>query len=109
MSINSTIITALQTLGVPVSFQSYKGTSTTYVTFFEYLQQGESFSEDQEEITGHYLQVDVWSKGNYESIVDQAKVLLKVAGFKRTNEIDLYETDTQTYHKGMRFFYAEEI
>jgi hypothetical protein len=33
--------------------------------------------------------------------------LLKV-GFKRLNEIDLYEEDTKIYHKGLKFYYLEE-
>jgi len=107
MSINGIIINALKTLGIPVSFQAYKGTATTYATFFIYLAQGEAWSEDTEDITGHYIQLDIWSKGDYTAVVSLAKTLMLAAGFKRTNETDLYEPDTQTYHKGMRFFYAE--
>jgi len=112
MTINSRIITALATLGIPVSFQAYKGTLTTYATFFEYLAQGESFSEDQEDTTGHYIQLDIWSRGDYTVQVTLAKTLMIAAGFNRTNETELVEIidpSTTVYHKGMRFFYAEEI
>lgn len=108
MSINSIIMNALKTLGIPVSFQTYKGTDTTYATFFEYLAQGEAWAEDEEEITGHYVQVDIWSRGDNTSIVNQVKSLMAEAGFKRTNEVDLYEADLGVYHKGIRFFYAQE-
>jgi len=109
MTINARIIAALATLGIPVSFQTYKGTLTTYATFFIYLAQGEVWSEDVEDITGYYVQLDVWSKGDNTAVVALAKSLMLAAGFNRTNETDLYEIDTLTYHKGMRFFYAEEI
>jgi len=109
VTINSRIMTALATLGIPVSFQTYKGTITTYATFFEYLAQGESFSEDQEDTTGHYIQLDIWSKGDNSAVVILAKSLMIAAGFSRTNETDLYEADLAVYHKGLRFFYAEEI
>ena len=109
MTINARIMATLATLGIPVSFQIYKGTLTTYATFFIYLTQGEAWSEDTEDSTGYYIQLDIWSKGDNTAVVALAKSLMLAADFKRTNEIDLYETDTQTYHKGMRFFYAEEI
>jgi hypothetical protein len=38
MSINSMILTTLKAVGVPVSFQTYKGSAPTYITFFEYNQ-----------------------------------------------------------------------
>lgn len=109
MNLNKLIIDTLKPLNIPVSFQIYAGTATTYITFIEYLQQGEFFSEDDEELTGHYVQVDVWSKSDYTSIVKQVKELLENVGFKRTNEVDLYESDTKFFHKGIRFFYLEGV
>lgn len=109
MNINKLIIDTLKTLNIPVSFQTYTGVAPVYITFFEYLGQGESFSEDEEESTGHYIQVDIWSKGDYSSVVPLVKSLLKSAGFKRTNETELYEIDTKINHKGVRFFYLEQI
>lgn len=108
MSINKLIIDTLESTNVPISFQTYEGEETTYITFLEYLQQGESFADDNEEVTGHYIQVDVWSKGNYRKIVDQVKKLLKQAGFIRKYETELYEPDTKIFHKVLRFFYYVE-
>lgn len=116
--INKLIIDTLASLNIPVAFQEYKGIKQLdgsykiifpYVTFFEYLEQSESFSEDEEDSIGHYMQVDIWSKSDYTSIVTQVKTLLKNAGFKRNSKVDLYESEMKLYHKGMRFFYLEEI
>lgn len=107
--INKLIIDTLKPLNIPVNFQKYTGTVSTYITFFNYLTQGEEFSDDQEIGTGHYIQVDVWSKGDYTTLVEEVKRLLREAGFIRKSEIDLYETDTQFYHKGLRFFYLREV
>lgn len=107
MSINNLIIDTLEPLNIPVNFQTYEGTEETYITFFTYLEQGESFADDEEKTTGHYIQVDVWSKGNYNKLVKQVKELLKQVGFKRKYEIELYESDTKIYHKCIRFFYTE--
>lgn len=106
--INKLIISTLKPLSVPVCFQKYTGKANTYITFHEYVESGEAFEDDEEIFTGHYIQVDVWSKADYTVLVKSIKELLKTAGFKRLDEADLYENDTELYHKGMRFFYLEE-
>lgn len=105
--INKQIIDTLKPLGVPVGFQKYSGTESTYITFHEYLQSGEEFEEDDEAFTGHYVQVDIWSKADYTTLAGNIKVLLKAADFKRLDEADLYEPDTGIYHKGLKFYYLE--
>jgi hypothetical protein len=47
--------------------------------------------------------VDIWSKGDYTSLVDQVKSKMKEIDFIRTSEVDLYEHDTEIYHKALRF------
>ncbi|KOA76597.1 hypothetical protein ADU78_05795 [Clostridium botulinum] len=107
MNINNLIINTLKPIGVPAVFEFYAGSETTYITFSEYLQQGEVFCDDEEQATGHYIQVNVFSKKNYSKVVDQVKVLLKEKGFIRKTEHGLYEPDTQIYHRVIRFFYVE--
>lgn len=108
MNINKLIIDTLKPLNIPTAFVKYTGSATTYITFVEYLQQGQDFSEDDEEMTGHYVQLNVFSKGNYNIIVEQIKELLSAEGFKRLNEYDLYESDTGYYNHVIRFFYLED-
>lgn len=107
MSINSIIMTALQSIGVPVSFQKYTGSAPTYITFFCYNQQGEEWAENREIATGFYVQVDVWSESDYTSLVDNVKTAMEEAGFIRKTAQDLYEDDTGIYHKAMRFSYVQ--
>ncbi|MCT4543488.1 MAG: hypothetical protein N4A63_08100 [Vallitalea sp.] len=104
---NKLIIDTLKPLNVPVSLLKYSGKSNTYITFQEYAQIGDSFSEDIEEITGHYIQLNVFSKIDYSSLVEQVKELLGNVGFKRKNEFDLFESDTGYFNHVIRFFYAE--
>ena len=52
--------------------------------------------------------MDIWSKGDYTQLVSKVKKLLISCGFKRVNEEDLYESDTEIYHKGIRFYFLEE-
>lgn len=106
--INKILIDALKPLNVPVSFQKYSGKADTYITFHEYLASGEEYEDDEESLTGHYIQLDLWSKDDYTNTVKRIKELLLKAGFKRLNEVDLYEEDEKIYHKGLKFYYLEE-
>jgi hypothetical protein len=104
MSINKDILTALKDIGVPVSFQHYSGEADTYITFFTYLDKPEQHADDGELITGHYVQIDVWSKRDYTSLVKTIHQRMLAAGFTKLNFYDLYEQDLNIYHKAMRFF-----
>jgi hypothetical protein len=107
--INKIIIDTLKPLKIPVAFQKYSGKAETYITFNEYLATGEEYEDDEESLTAHYVQVDIWSKADYTDVVKNVKELLLKTGFKRLNEIDLYEEDTKIYHKGLKFYYLEEM
>lgn len=106
--INKLVIDTLKPLNIPVTFQKYGGKAESYITFHEYLATGEEYEEDEETLTGHYIQVDIWSKSDYTDLVNRSREFLIKAGFKRLNEIDLYEEDTKIYHKGMKFYYLED-
>jgi len=106
--ISKILLDALTPLKIPVSFQKYSGKAKTYITFHEYLVSGEEYEDDEESLTAHYIQVDVWSKDDYTAIVKNVKEFLLKVGFKRLSEIDLYEEETKIYHKGLRFYYLEE-
>jgi hypothetical protein len=103
------VMDTLGSLGVPISFQKHTGDELTYITFFEYLQKSEAFADNIETSRGHYIQIDVWSKDDYNDLVNSILYSMKQAGFKRTTETELYEEETQTYHKVLRFFYEEEV
>lgn len=106
---NKQIIDILQPLGVPVGFLKYNGTETTYITFFFYNEYGVLRADDQEVKTNYSLQVDVFSKGNYKTLVNQVKQALKNIGYERTFATDLYEDDTKFYHKVLRFKITSEV
>jgi len=106
VNLNSLVISTLAPTGVKVSFQTYTGSDTTYITFYEYNQQGALFADDTEQRTQYSIQVDVWSKGNYKNVIEQVRALMTSAGFIRNSEGELYENDTKTFHKYFRFYYA---
>ena len=107
MTVHEEIMAALSDLGIPLRFQHYSGTELPYLTFFTYLEQGEQYYDDEEGITGAYLQLDLWSQGDYAALVDQIHQRMTAAGFLRRSFNDLYEQSTQLHHKVMR--YVKEV
>ncbi len=104
MNYKTTIQTALSSLGVPVSFQVYRGTATTYITYFCYNEMGEEYAENIQIATGYYVQVDIWSLvSDYEALAQQIKVAMITVGFMGYTAQDLYESDTKIFHKAIRF------
>lgn len=104
---NKLIIDTLGPLKVPVCFQKYSGTEAAYITFFEYLNQNESYADNKDTSTGHYMQIDIWSKEDYTALRDKVIVALENAGFSKVSETEMYENDTQIYHKSLRVFYLQ--
>ena len=78
------------------------------VCFFEYLEQPELFGDGEEEARGHYVQVDIFSKGDATKLIDDVMSRMEAAGFEYLSSEDLYEDDTQTYHRAIRYYYLEE-
>lgn len=107
--INKLILDTLKNIGAPVSFQTYSGMATPYITFFEYLQLAENYADNVERTAGHYIQVDIWSKTDYIALRDSTLAALKAAGFSRVYETEFYEDDTKIFHKILRLFYLEEV
>lgn len=107
MSLNALIIKTLKSLNVPVAFQNYNGSESTYIRFFEYNQNGALYADDEEVKTGYFIQIDVFSMGDYTNLVKEVKKELKAVGFIRSMETESYENDTKTYHKVMRFNFVQ--
>jgi hypothetical protein len=108
ININNLITATLAPLGVPVSLRRYAGTAPTYITFFEYNEQGEEWAQNQETATGCYMQIDIWSKTDYTDLSAQVLAALIAVGFKRTMAIDLsFEPNTLMYHKVFRMTYVD--
>lgn len=105
---NNLILTTLKPLvNNQVGFLKYSGTATTYITFFEILQQGQAYADNTEIATSRNYQIDIFTKGSYTELAKQVIAALKAVGFKRSTENDLYEPDTGYYHKVIRLNYTQ--
>ena len=103
---NSTIEEIFSDYYVPVSFLRYDGNETTYITYMETEKDGVLAGDN--EIIGYidYYDFDIYSKGNYLSIVEDVKSRLKANGFTwqpSRDSQDLYEDDTGYSHKTLCF------
>jgi hypothetical protein len=89
---------------IPTANITYAGSSKTYVTW-TITGDFPDLSADDEQIYGHETaDVDVYSDGNYLSIVAEIKRLMKSAGWIWAEDSpQMYETDTKMYHKTISF------
>ena len=97
----------LKPTGAPVNKLKYTGNATTYITYFIYNEQGEAFAENAEKDTSYFIQVDIWTKDEFEDLFKQVLPLMTAAGYYRSYAHELYESDTQIKHKVIRFQYTE--
>ena len=99
----------LSPLGVPVSRATYERNADTYIVFLEYNQAPRMNADDEELITKHFYQVDIFSSGNYTQLVKEVKRLMKEAGFGRMFESETYEPNMKKFRKILRFNYDNKI
>ena len=103
------IISTLKPIGIPIALLKYTGTSTSYVVYQTYLKHGEAFSEDEEETTGHYILMNLFTKSDNTILIANILTLMKEAGFKRQDEHDLWEKDTLLFNHIFEFYYEETL
>ena len=91
---------------VPVSFLRYDGDATAYVTY-QQTDIDNVLGADNDIINYvEYYDFDIYSKGNYFTIIEGVKSILKDNGFiwqPSRDSSDLYEDDTGYYHKTLCF------
>lgn len=105
MSVNKLIVDALTPLSVPVEFMRYDNDSDTYIVFLEYNQTPWLQADNEEMLTKHFFQVDIFSIDNYSVLVKKVKKAMKEAGFGRMFESETYDDNMQKYRKILRFSY----
>ncbi len=103
---NELIERIFKNFSVPVSFLYYDGNATAYVVYSQ-IDIDNAFSGDDELLNYvEYYDFDIYSKGNYFSIIESVKEILEANGFvwqaSKTSS-DMYEKDTGYYHKTLCF------
>lgn len=109
MSIDKRIIDALKPLGYPVAKLRYNQKADTYIVFTEYNQASRMMADDEEVVTKHFYQVDVFSKTDFTQLVIDVKANLKDIGFLRMFESETYDEDMNMYRSIIRLNYENFI
>ena len=105
-SYNSEIETILAGLKVPVSYMFYEGSENTYITYQQESQENAFSGDDQVRGFVIFYDVDIYSKGNYESLIaDVVKAFVGAGWVYQPSRVspDLYERDTKFFHKTLSF------
>lgn len=86
-------------VAVPTAHIKYKGKETTYVVW-TIIGNTPALSGDDEPIYGiTTVDVDIYSKGNYLSVLNEVKQLMKINEWVwKEDSVEMYEDDTELYH-----------
>ena len=84
---------------IPTAHLKYQGKEPTYVVW-TIISNSPALSGDDEPIYGiTTVDVDVYSKGNYLSVLNEVKKLMKLNGWVwKEDSVEMYEDDTGLYH-----------
>ena len=96
---------------IPVSFMFYEGHGEPYVVYMQ--QDADNSVSGDDNLIGYvdYYDFDVYAKGNYLSIIESLKAILKANNFvwqPSRSSHDMFETDTGYYHKTLNFAILKE-
>lgn len=100
---------ALATLGVPAVRLQYDGKADAFITYQCVISQETAFSDDGNEAEESLFRLDLFSRGDFVSLLRRTKQALKYAGFYGvTADGETYESDTMLYHVSVTAKYLEE-
>jgi hypothetical protein len=103
---NAEIEQILNELDIPHAYMFYEGAEDTYITYMQESKDSALAGDDKVIGAVIYYDVDIYSKGNYLSIIDELIPLFEAAGwtYQPSRESpDFYEKDTKMYHKTICF------
>lgn len=105
-NLNSEIETILTELEIEHAYLHYEGHQNTYVVYLQTDKDSALFADGELEGLVMYYDFDVYSKGNYNSIIENLINAMTENGWTyqpSRDSADLYETDTKFYHKTICF------
>lgn len=89
---------------IPIAFLSYTGKADTYLTYYTWQEQPANFFDDEHHAKEAYGTIDIFSKGNFKSILKEVKKILKANKFTWTdNGPETFERETGYYHVPVNF------
>lgn len=88
-----------------------KAPDNTVAPYIEYEvlnENGSLYAENEELATNYTVQIDVFTKGSYTSIVKDIKNLMKENGYMKEFGGSLFEEGSKLFHYILRFNYESE-
>lgn len=102
----------LSSIGVPVVFQAYPtgaALPSQYITFFEISDTPDMEAGDLELTAERFVQLNIWSRGNYHNLVKSVRSTMESAGYQRTFAADgPYSDGDSHFNKILRFVFYDE-
>lgn len=99
-----TITKEEKTICIPVAHLKYKGKSKTYITWTIIRNSPVLFANDEDLYSEYKVDIDIYSDGNYLDIEKHIKKLMKTNEFIWSEDSsEMYEEDTELYHKTCTF------
>ncbi|CAI6023488.1 hypothetical protein PAECIP112173_00345 [Paenibacillus sp. JJ-100] len=77
--------------------------SNPKITFFELTNFDNKYAGDQAVSSSIHFQIDLWHSSNTSKISIAANRVMESLGFVRSGTNSMYESDTKTYHKVLRY------
>lgn len=105
-NLNSEIETILNELEIEHGFLHYEGRSNTYVVYMQTDKDNVLYADGELKGLVMHYDFDVYSKGNYTTIIDSLIDALTENGWTyqpSRDSADMFETDTKFYHKTISF------
>ncbi len=84
-------------------------TAYPYITYFEVVNAETESADDEEYADEIEMQVDIWSQGSTIPIAKEVQRIMRKLGFTHQALADMYEENTQVFHKPIRFTITKEI
>lgn len=79
-----------------------------HITLWKIRDYEAGYSDDECDVEGAEIQVNIWSDSDQQDLVKRVKKLMKTSGFMYTEGNDQAETDTGIFTNAMRFWIIQE-
>jgi len=98
VNVNPLIISALTSLGLPISANVYDGTATEYITFNYADERPAVFADDVDILDETVAQVHYFTKGDPQANKKAIRKALRAGGFSIQRTVEQYEAESKCTH-----------
>jgi len=114
INVSALVSATLATVGCQVCLGAWRADATyptvpaTYIVY-TFMTTPSEYAEDGTSAIEHYVYLNLWSSGDYATVLDNMRTKLLAAGFALITERLTYEPDTKMYNMACDWVYREEL